>query len=135
MPEPGSSSPAAEDRLLGWPQVRDITGLSRTTAWRLQNAGAFPQPVQLSPGRVAWRKAELDAWKASRTPRWTVPRQPTPTAAPDPDSAAPLALGTSPPVAACPAEPPVLAQLEPAPLRPKRKSRKAVAQGQIAFDF
>lgn len=58
-----------DDRLLPWPKVRDITGLSRTTAWRLQKAGDFPLPVVISPGRVGWRESELQAWKASRAPR------------------------------------------------------------------
>lgn len=56
-----------EDRLLGWPRVQDITGLSRTTAWRLQRAGAFPVPVRISVNRVAWRESELMAWAAART--------------------------------------------------------------------
>lgn len=29
-----------DDRLLAWPAVRDITGLSRTTAWRIPHVGA-----------------------------------------------------------------------------------------------
>lgn len=60
---------APPDRLLAWPQVKDLTGLSRTTAWRMQNAGEFPFPVVISPGRVGWREGEIVAWKASRAPR------------------------------------------------------------------
>lgn len=56
-----------EDRLLGWRRVKDITGLSRTTAWRLQRAGSFPAPVRISANRVAWRESELMAWAAART--------------------------------------------------------------------
>jgi len=41
-----------EDRLLPWRKVKDLTGLSRTTAWRLQKVGDFPVPVAISPGRV-----------------------------------------------------------------------------------
>lgn len=62
---------AARDRLLSWRQVRDLAGLSRTTAWRLQNAGAFPRPVAISPGRVAWRESDVAAWKARLAPRTT----------------------------------------------------------------
>lgn len=50
--------------------LRDIigrTGLSEPTLWRMRNRGDFPQPVRLSPGRVAWRLADIDAWEASRT--------------------------------------------------------------------
>jgi prophage regulatory protein len=56
-----------DDRLLGWRRVKDITGLSRTTAWRLQRAGSFPAPVRISVNRVAWRESELMAWAAART--------------------------------------------------------------------
>ncbi|MDI1328276.1 MAG: AlpA family phage regulatory protein [Brevundimonas sp.] len=58
-----------DDRLLAWPAVRDITGLSRTTAWRMQKTGDFPLPVVVSPGRVCWWESELAAWKIARAPR------------------------------------------------------------------
>lgn len=57
------------ERLISWRTVRDLTGLSRTTAWRLQKTGDFPRPVAISPGRVAWREREIAAWQASRVPR------------------------------------------------------------------
>jgi predicted DNA-binding transcriptional regulator AlpA len=47
------------ESLLVWPAVRDITGLSRTTAWRIQKTGDFPLPVVVSPGRVCWWESEL----------------------------------------------------------------------------
>lgn len=55
-----------EDRLLPWGRVRDIAGISRTTAWRMQQTGDFPAPVPVSPGRVCWWESELTAWKAAR---------------------------------------------------------------------
>lgn len=55
-----------EDRLLPWERVRDIAGISRTTAWRMQRSGDFPTPVPVSPGRVAWWESELTAWKGTR---------------------------------------------------------------------
>jgi len=51
---------AGVDRFLGWRQVRDLTGLGRTTAWRMRCAGDFPQPVPISPGRVAWRERDIE---------------------------------------------------------------------------
>lgn len=56
------------DRFLAWRQVRDLTGLGRTTAWRLRRAGQFPEPVPISPGRVAWRARDIAAWHESRGP-------------------------------------------------------------------
>ncbi|MBA4011009.1 MAG: hypothetical protein C0481_04010 [Phenylobacterium sp.] len=52
-------------RLLAWPAVRQMVGISRTTAWRLQNTGAFPLPVVISAGRVGWREEDIAAWTAS----------------------------------------------------------------------
>lgn len=55
-----------EDRLLPWGRVRDIAGISRSTAWRMQQTGDFPAPVAVSPGRVGWWESELTAWKGAR---------------------------------------------------------------------
>jgi len=62
-------------RLLSWPAVREKVGISRTTAWRLRNEGAFPLPVVISAGRIGWREEEIEAWAASlrkRLPRKAV---------------------------------------------------------------
>lgn len=53
------------DRLLGWSDVKALTGLSRTTVHRLRTAGLFPEPVVVSPGRVAWPSAKLAGWMNS----------------------------------------------------------------------
>ncbi len=85
---PVAQAPAPEDRILPWLRVRDIAGISRTTAWRLQNIGDFPRPVMLSPGRVGWRESDVRAWRASRVPRG----QPAPAPLFDPNPpAAPMA--------------------------------------------
>lgn len=74
---PDAPSDELGERLLSWPQVRRLTGLSRTTAWRLQKTGDFPRPVALSPHRVAWRESDLAAWRAALTPaRRNGPRAP-----------------------------------------------------------
>ena len=65
-----------EDRLLPWRSVRDITGISRTTAWRMQQTGDFPSPVPVSAKRVGWWESELTAWKARR--RLAKGERPTP---------------------------------------------------------
>ncbi|KIE42487.1 helix-turn-helix transcriptional regulator [Geobacter anodireducens] len=43
-----------------------MTGLSKTTLWRLERAGEFPARHQLSNGRVGWRRSDVEAWCASR---------------------------------------------------------------------
>jgi len=47
-------------------EVLNITGLSRTTLWRLERTGKFPQRLRLSMNRVGWRKEEVDEWIATR---------------------------------------------------------------------
>jgi prophage regulatory protein len=53
--------------------VREITSLSRTSVWKLSKAGRFPAPVRLTPGRVAYPAAAVDAWLVAReaSPQWT----------------------------------------------------------------
>lgn len=53
-------------RYLAWKEVARATGLSRTTAWRLQKRGEFPAPYVISPGRVGYRDDEVEAWRMSR---------------------------------------------------------------------
>jgi len=65
-----------EDRILPWSQVKVISGLSRTTVWRLQKTGDFPAAVQMSPNRVGWWQSEILAWRRSRIPRRLPVREP-----------------------------------------------------------
>jgi len=54
-------------RFLSWRQVRPLVGdIGRTTAWRLERQGHFPASVPVSPGRRAWREADILAWQAAR---------------------------------------------------------------------
>lgn len=48
------------------PTVMLATGLGRSTIYRLVASGAFPAPVHLGPGAVAWRWSDLDRWSESR---------------------------------------------------------------------
>ena len=43
-----------------------VTGLSRTTIWRLEQSGDFPKRIRLSAGAVGYRRPEIEAWLASR---------------------------------------------------------------------
>jgi prophage regulatory protein len=53
-------------RMLRLSQVATVTGLSKTKIYQLQIQGDFPMRVQLSPRRVAWVEAEVQAWLAAR---------------------------------------------------------------------
>jgi prophage regulatory protein len=54
------------DRILRDAEVRDRTGLSRTTRWRLVRADKFPKPVRLTEHAIGWRESAIEAWLASR---------------------------------------------------------------------
>jgi prophage regulatory protein len=53
-------------RFLRFDAVRERTGLSRTTIWRLERKGIFPPHRQISANAVAWREDEVEAWMLSR---------------------------------------------------------------------
>lgn len=55
-------------------EVRGVTGLSRTTVWRLETLGDFPRRRQITSKRVGWLVSEVERWAESR-----------PVAQPDPE--------------------------------------------------
>jgi prophage regulatory protein len=63
---PSSTAPL---RLLRFGEVRQRTGLSRSTIWRMERSGSFPRRVQVSINVVAWREDEVAAWIASKLRR------------------------------------------------------------------
>jgi prophage regulatory protein len=55
-------------RLLRFGEVRQRTGLSRSTIWRMERSGIFPRRIKVSVNVVAWREDEVDAWIVSKLP-------------------------------------------------------------------
>lgn len=52
-----------QDRLIRAKELRQITGISPTSRWRYEKAGAFPQRVRISSGgAVAWKLSEVMQW-------------------------------------------------------------------------
>ena len=43
-----------------------ITGLSKTTIWRLERAGKFPKHIKLSAGATGWKRSDIEAWLEAR---------------------------------------------------------------------
>ncbi len=41
-------------------QVKEKTGLSEATLWRLSASGEFPKPIKLSKGCTVWLEHEID---------------------------------------------------------------------------
>jgi prophage regulatory protein len=61
--------PSATDLVpvfLRLPSVIRVTGLGRSTIYRLMAEQKFPCPVRLGPRAVAWRRSEIEAWSDAR---------------------------------------------------------------------
>ena len=53
-------------RLIRLPEVLRLTGLGRSTIYRMMAENKFPQSVRLGPRSVAWREREVLDWIDSR---------------------------------------------------------------------
>ena len=61
-PQNGSN----QDRILRTQEVIKLVSLSRSTLWRMERKGQFPDRVPLGTGSVGWLKSDVDAWMQSR---------------------------------------------------------------------
>ncbi len=48
------------------PAVMRMTGLGRSTIYRMVADKRFPRPVRLATRAIAWRRTDLDSWSESR---------------------------------------------------------------------
>ena len=53
----------AENRFIRDAECKTISGLSRSTRWRLERDGRFPRRVRIAPNCVAWRLSEILEWQ------------------------------------------------------------------------
>jgi prophage regulatory protein len=60
---PSDSAPPTFLRL---PMVVRMTGLGRSTIYRLMAMNRFPCPVRVGDRAVAWRRSDLDRWSEAR---------------------------------------------------------------------
>jgi len=51
-----------QERIIRFPQVAIITGISRATVFRLERNGEFPRRVQVGKRGVGWKVSEITAW-------------------------------------------------------------------------
>ena len=66
---PLRQSPPAGDLPVVFLRLRAVirvTGLSRSTLYRLIANKQFPRPVRLGPRAVAWRRTDVEAWGEAR---------------------------------------------------------------------
>ena len=55
------------ERLLRRREVEAITGMGRSSIYRLMQDGAFPRPVRIGPAAVRWRASDITRWLESRS--------------------------------------------------------------------
>jgi prophage regulatory protein len=68
-PEPGSNGMSTnldDVTFLRLPEVKAITGLSKTSVYALIRGKSFPAPVRLGPRAVAWVRSEVRQWALER---------------------------------------------------------------------
>lgn len=54
------------DRILRWPQLARIVGISRASVDRLERSGQFPPRQRLTDYTVGWRASDVQAWVAGK---------------------------------------------------------------------
>lgn len=64
---PNGTSHALDDvSFLRLPEVRAVTGLSKTSLYAQVREKSFPAPVRLGRRAVGWRKSEVRQWAVER---------------------------------------------------------------------
>lgn len=53
-------------RFIREPECKSITGLSRTTRWRLEKAGKFPTRRRMSKNTIGRLSTEIEEWVLSQ---------------------------------------------------------------------
>ena len=53
-------------QMLSQKKVVQLVGMSRTTIWRRERAGDFPQRIYLGGRRVGWDADEIQDWLRNR---------------------------------------------------------------------
>jgi len=59
-------SSSEDDRILRMKEVRKLTGVSRSTIWRLEKSGQFPRRVALGLSSIGWLKSDVLDWLNQR---------------------------------------------------------------------
>lgn len=65
-PSPLATSIDAMPRLLRLPAVLEVTGLGRSTVYRMVAEHTFPAPVKLARRAVGWRHDDVRQWTMER---------------------------------------------------------------------
>lgn len=60
--------PSTPDRIIRERECKELTGLSRTRRYELEQLGKFPRRVKLSSSAVGWKLSDIYRWIESRQP-------------------------------------------------------------------
>jgi prophage regulatory protein len=55
-----------EHRFMREPECLKLTGLSRTTRWRLEKVGKFPKRIKISQASIGWVEEDIHKWMEDR---------------------------------------------------------------------
>jgi len=48
------------------PQVLYLTGLGKTSIYKLMNTNSFPKPISFGARRIAWKRSDIQSWIESK---------------------------------------------------------------------
>ena len=54
------------NRFIDLKELQSLVPLSRTTIWRMEQAGQFPARIRIGKRRVGWRLLEVEEWMDCR---------------------------------------------------------------------
>ena len=54
------------DKIVREGEARTVTGLSRSTRYRMERAGIFPRKYKLSPSTRGYKLSEISEWISTR---------------------------------------------------------------------
>ena len=58
--------PVSQLRVIRLPEVKQRTGLSRSSIYRLMSEASFPQSCKLGERIIAWVESDIDRWLAEK---------------------------------------------------------------------
>ena len=68
QPAPPTTTDRTSPMFLRMPMVVRMTGLCRSTIYKMISEKKFPSPVRIGDRAVAWRQKDLDIWSDGRLP-------------------------------------------------------------------